>query len=324
MNPRTILWQTVTTTIILVLLTAIGAAWIALAIALLGMLGALALNAQYATVLGTQGRTRRRIAGDRVVAAEWATAFGAPLVVAAVSIVGGWEPHVHIWRFGETALAALLTIGGTFGLIVMLSSLTDWYYIRPRLDGVVWDPPCRAKTKHEKARWKRVTRRWYIHRGIAALSYFGFALGVAAVVIVVLAEHAPAIAGAIGGISGIASFLLFLAGTYRTEIPIVVKWSQSPAFYLGDEIEYWTHGQRRRAYVLHVAVPVVKLVPIEDGQPTDRVTEPKNSQIAAAEVERYPSSLCDGGCRGLNPECLHAISAKSVRCVDKRRHLILR
>jgi hypothetical protein len=205
----------------------------------------------------------------------------------------------------------------------MLSSLVDWYYIRPRLDGVVWDPPCQAKTDREKAQWKRVTRRWYIHRGLAALAYFGFAVGVAAVIVVVLAEHDPLVATVIGGISGIVSVLLFLGGTYRTELPIVAKWALSPAFYLGDEISYWTLGGRRNAYVLHVAVPVVKLVILDDDeQPTNRTVEAKNSDIAAGDVERAPSNLCDAGCRTLNPECLRETSAENVRCIDNRRRLV--
>jgi hypothetical protein len=324
MNPRTILWQTAINLVILSLIIAFASAFAAVCLAGLGTAVAVALNAGYAHALGSLGRTPRRMLGDRLVAGYVAAGLLLPLLAALGAALAGVSPTVAFWGFRHTEIEALLTALGALFAVILVSSLIDWYYIRPRLDGVVCRPPCRAD-KNQKAPWKRVTRRWYIHRGLATLTYILFALTVAVIVMVMLVREDPAVAGVIGGVSGIAGLLLIFAGHYRSELPTVAKWALSPAFVLGDDLTFEGLRKAKRGYVLHVAVPVVKLVPLDShGRPTDApFIEPANSQLAEAELQAIPTRACDHGCAAMNPECLRNPRWGGKRLDHKRRLLVV-
>jgi hypothetical protein len=323
-NPRTVLWQSLATGAILALVIAFASPAAAAWIAAIGLLPALALNAAYAHSLGSLGRSRRRIRGDHLVAFYIAVAFAAPLLAAVLARIAGVNPALAFWGFRHAEVLALLCACGALFTVVLLSSLIDWYYIRPRIDGVVCDPPCLA-SKEQKAPWKRVTRRWYIHRGLATFAYMLFAIAVAVIVLLMLVREDHVAAELVGGISGIAGLLLIFAGSYRSELPTVAKWALSPAVYLGDDLTYQGIRQRRRGYVLHVAVPVVKLVPLDaHGRPTDApFIELKNSQLAEAELTSRPTIACRGGCAELNPECLRGQCERNERRDFRRRLLVL-
>ena len=323
MNPRTVLWQSLANAVILGLIIAFARPGLAIWLAAIGVLLGGVLNAGYARVLGTRGRSSRRILGDRLVAAYMGISLVAPLVAAVLADSAGVRPVTEFWGFRHEEVEAILTAAGALFLVVLLSSLVDWYYIRPRIDGVVCEPPCRA-TKEQKAPWKRVTRRWYIHRGLATFAYILFAIAIACIVMVMLVREDPAAAGVIGGVSGIAGLLLIFAGPYRSELPAVAKWALSPAFVLGDDLEFEGIRKAKRGYVLHVAVPVVKLVPLdESGRPIDApFIEPKNSQLEDAELLPKPTTACDQRCAGLNPECLRR-HVKANRRIDRRRRLLI-
>jgi hypothetical protein len=246
-----------------------------------------------------------------------------PLALALAVTLLGTDPATAFWGFRHAEIEALLTALGALFLTVFLSSLIDWYYVRPRIDGFICAPPCLARTE-EKGPWKILTRRWYIHRGLATLAYILFAIAVAVIVMIMLVREAPAVAGVIGGVSGLAGLLLIFAGPYRSELPAVTKWALSPAFVLGDDLRFEGIRKAKRGYVLHVAVPVVKLVPLDrNGRPTDApFIEPKNSQLADAELEAKPTRACKEGCAGLNPECARHPGRDSAR-LDRRRRLLV-
>jgi hypothetical protein len=323
MNPRTVLWQSVATAALLsamiVFADPLAAAWIAA----IGVLAAVSLNASYARALDDRGRSRRRMVGDRWVARHIALGLIAPLLAAVAALVAGHDPRARIWGFTHNETAALLIIGASLLVIVLGSSLIDWYYIRPRIDGVVGAPPCRAEDS-ENGKWKRVTRRWYLHRGIATLAYMAFAIGVAVVVMIMLVREHPAAAAVVGGISGIAGLLLIFAGSYRSELPTVAKWVLSPAFALGADLTYEGYGGMKRGYVLHVAVPVVKLVPLDDhGRPTGvPFVERNNSRLAEADLLPRRTVACEKRCAGLNPECMDEDTHEKRR-YDRKKHLLI-
>lgn len=323
MNPRTDLWQTVANAVTFGLIVAFASPLMTVLLAASGLLVAVALNARYSRALGRQGRTPRRVQGDHLIAAYIGIALGLPFAAALAAMAADVDPSTAFCGFRHSEIEALLGAAGSLMLVVLLSSLIDWYYIRPRIDGVVCAPPCLAG-KHEKGPWKRVTRRWYIHRGLATLAYILFAISVAVIVMIMLVREDPAAAGVIGGLSGIAGLLLIFAGPYRSELPSVAKWALSPAFVLGDDLTFEGIRKAKRGYVLHVAVPVVKLVPLDhDGRPTDApFIEPKNSQLAEAELQAQPTGACKHGCAGLNPECLRRLGPQSER-TDKRRQLLI-
>jgi hypothetical protein len=167
-NPRTIRWQACVTVALLLIVTFVATPSATGWLTCVALLLAVALNAGYAYSLQDRGRPPRRRHGDRWVARYIAFGFGVPLVVAVVTHVAGYEPHVHVWDFNVAETSALAIAGGALFVLIMLSSLIDWYYIRPRIDGVVCEPPCRSSGSD---RWKRPTRWWYLHRGIVTLAY---------------------------------------------------------------------------------------------------------------------------------------------------------
>jgi hypothetical protein len=323
MNPRTILWQSLSTGAILALMIAFASPALATWISAIALALAVALNAGYAHTLGKLGRSPRRIQGDHLVAAYVGVGLAAPLIAAVLAHVAGVRPGIAFWGFRHLEIEALLTSCGALFAVVLVSSLIDWYYIRPRIDGVVCEPPCLA-SKDYKGPWKRVTRRWYIHRGLATFAYILFAIAVAVIVLLMLIREDHAAAELIGGISGIAGLLLIFAGSYRSELPTAAKWALSPGFYLGDDLTYEGAQRTKRGYVLHVAIPVVKLVPLNKrGHPLGAsFLEMKNTVLAEGELTTKPTIACKEGCAGLNPECLRRDSATNERRDFRRRLLI--
>lgn len=267
------------------------------------LLTALGLNAAYARSLGKRGRPRRRITGDTWVGRHVAVMSVLPMIVASVLILSNYNADVRIWDFTVDETAALVVAPAMLFTLIVLSSLIDWYYIRPRIDGVVCAPPCRSSGSDT---WKRPTRRWFLHRGLATVAYILFALVVALVVMIMLVREHPAVAGVIGGVGGIASLLLIFAGDYRAQLPTVAKWALSPAYCLGDDLTYKGYRTGGRGFVLHVAVPVTKLVPLDDtGMRTEvPFVERKNTDLADAELIPRETVACEEECAKLNPECV--------------------
>jgi hypothetical protein len=323
MNPRTVLWQSLAMGAILALMIAFASPGLAIWVSAIALALVVTLNTLYAHALGKLGRSLRRIRGDHLVAAYVGVGLAAPLIAAVLAQVAGARPGLAFWGFKHLEIEALLTACGALFAVILVSSLIDWYYIRPRIDGVVCEPPCLASKDH-KGPWKRVTRRWYIHRGLATFAYILFAIAVAVIVLLMLIREDHAAAELIGGISGIAGLLLIFAGSYRSELPTAAKWALSPGFYLGDDLTYEGAQKTKRGYVLHVAVPVVKLVPLNKrGHPLGAsFLEMKNTMLAEGELTTKPTIVCKEGCTGLNPECLRRDSATNERRDFRHRLLI--
>lgn len=285
----------------------------------LAVIWVLAFNLGYAYELGDRGRSARRMAGDRWVARFLGVGLVIPLLVAMVLFALRYNPQVRIWDFTVNETASILIGAAALFVLIICSSVVDWYYVRPRIDGVVREPPCRSAGEEN---WKWPTRWWYVHRTAATLAYFGFALLVALVVMLMLVREHPAAAGVIGGAGGLASLFLIFAGDYRAQLPSVGRFILSPAFSLGDDLTY-ENGRLKdgRGFVLHVAIPVVKLVPLDKhGLPSTgtRFVEPKNSDLGEAELKSRPMTACAVACAGLNPECVLGQERS-----DRRRHWLV-
>jgi hypothetical protein len=318
MNPRTIRWQACVTVPLLLMVALIATPVAAYCLAGVALVLTGALNGGYAYSLGRKGRPQRRRHGDRWVARYVAFGFGGPLVIGVALDLAGYDQSVHVWDFTVAETSTMVIAGGTLFVLIMLSSLIDWYYIRPRIDGVVCAPPCRSSGSDT---WKGPTRWWFLHRGIATLAYIGFALVIALVIMLMLVRVHKTAAGVIGGVGGIAGLLLIFAGRYRSELPTVAQFVLSPAYCLGDDLAFHARRGPERGYVLHVAVPVTKLVPLDDeGHPTDvPFVERKNTDLAEADPVALRTVACDGRCAKLNPQC----AADLPRQDHKRRYLIL-
>lgn len=289
----------------------------ALVLAGLVLIWAMALNVGYAYSLGDRGRSDRRMHGDRWVARYIVLGLLGPLAVAVGLLIAGYDQNVQVWDFNVNETSALLVSPTVLFALIISSSVIDWYYIRPRIDGVVCSPPCRSSGSDT---WKNPTRLWYLHRGLATLAYMGFAVAVALVLMLMLVREHPAAAAVIGGVGGIASLLLIFAGNYRSQLPTVAQFVLSPAYCLGDDLRYEAHKWGGRGFVLHVAVPVTKLVPLNDeGLPTGTpFVERRNSDLGEADLASRETQTCAERCAELNPQC----TAESLRG-DRRRHYLV-
>jgi hypothetical protein len=316
-NPKTIRWQACVSFALFVLLGIATTPKAALFIAGPAGLWWLVLNVRYAYALGDRGRTERRLHGDKWVARYVAFGLVLPLAIMLVLLFAGYGRDPQALGFTTAEASALLISLAALFALILCSSLIDWYYIRPRIDGVVCTPPCRSSGSE---RWKGPTRVWFLHRGVATLAYIGFALVVALVVMLMLVREHPAAAGVIGGVGGLASLLLIFAGNYRAQIPSVARFVLSPAYCLGDDLTYEVGKWGGRGFVLHVAVPVTKLVPLrDDGMPTGvPFAERKNSELNEADLISRECRACDGGCVKLNPQCTVPFPR-----TDQRRRLLI-
>ena len=303
---------------LLLLVAAVIGPLMVLALAGVGLVWALVFNAGYAYALKDQGRPAKRIHGDRWVARYVAAGVLVPLLVAGTLWFLGYDPEVEIWDFTVNETSSFLVGATALFTTILCSSIIDWYYIRPRIDGVVRTPPCRSSGSDT---WKGPTRWWFLHRGIATLAYIVYALLVALVVMLMLVREHPAAAGVIGGVGGIASLLLIFAGKYRAQLPTVAQFVLSPAFCLGDDLSYEVGRWEGRGFVLHVAVPVTKLVPLDQfGHPTGvPFVERKNSDLGEADLTSRRAIACGASCAKLNPQCV----VEEARRDQRRRFLIL-
>jgi hypothetical protein len=317
MNPRTVLWQAAVFAVLAVALSWVVGATAGLVVIVVVVLVVGLLNGGYAWALGSQGRPERRVAGDRLVSTYLAAATAVPAVAITGLSIAGHDPTATAWKFTDAEVDALAFSPALLFAVVLCSSAVDWYYIRPRIDGIVRQPACRSSGD---GIWKRTTRRWYLHRGIATLTYILFALAVAFVVMSMLLREEPTAAGLIGGVGGLAGLLLIFVGPYRSQIPTVAKFVLSPAFCLGDDLTYEAHRWKGRGYVLHVSVPVAKLVPLDEHGRRTAIpfVERKNTDLADSDLISVPTRACAGACVLLNPECafeLLRVDARSRRFI---------
>lgn len=116
--------------------------------------------------------------------------------------------------FGAIATTVwLIAAGITLGVGgVLWSSLVDWYWVLPRVSGMLGHRPCRPAPEQSarSVSWEEVTRWWLTHRiASVILVSTGFALTVGAALTLALsgaslADSARTITGAVvGGVSGI-------------------------------------------------------------------------------------------------------------------------
>jgi hypothetical protein len=129
---------------------------------------ALFVNNNYARALGRRDRSPERAAGDRSAAKAFAVASLPPLVYGGAALcIDRLQFFPDVLGTGQRLVAATVT---AFALcFVFASTITDWYYIRPRRDGVVDKPPWQ---REERERWVDTTRWWILHRTLAATAFF--------------------------------------------------------------------------------------------------------------------------------------------------------
>lgn len=323
MNPKTVLWQSIAASILLIALAAFGKPRLAAALALAGLVWALLLNGAYAARLAERGRPSRRRQGDKAIARQLLVAYAIPLAATVLLGITGWGGAARIEPFTGSEVQALLAITSVTLVAWLGSSHVDWYFIRPRIDGVVMEPPCRTSRSDH---WKGITRKWYIHRAIASLTTMGWAVSLALIVTVMLDREWPSAIAQVGGFAAIVSVALWLMRAEIASADATHHAIRSPRYWLGDDLYYETDRWRRRGFVLHVAVPVTKLVPL-DRRTGELTSNREPYEETATELHQaritpraYVGCTNAGFCQKLNRECVHDLPRDEV---GRRRLLVL-
>jgi hypothetical protein len=165
----------------------------------------------------------------------------------------------------QAIVLGMLLIATVAIYLVFISTLIDWFYVRPHLRGGCGTI---CATSMEE-RWRGVTRTWLFHRALA--TYGGIAAAIALAALAANTWVKPideTVAGAIGAAATI------MAGYYLTRAAPLLAIAINPPVQVGDVIEiaeeFNVHKPEhlREYFVVDVALEGVKLLQVEQG---DRV-----------------------------------------------------
>jgi hypothetical protein len=270
----------------------------ALVLALLLAVHWLVMNATYAASLEGRRRSTGKDGGPDRQRQDRRVRWQAVVVFAVGVAAGTAGPHLHdLWLWYDRKLLTVCFAAlGALAWTVYASSLVDWYFVRPRLDGVVREPPCRSSGE---AVWENVTRLWYLHRGVAEF------LGIVAVIVAFSSLAGALIAG--GGTLPVAAIVALPTGAagalvLLTQAAISTlrhRAITAPFIWIGDELrdDGW------RAYVLHVTARGI-VVREWDAEAASwgRANEITHDRLDEERLQRVVYAGC-GRCPKLNPDC---------------------
>lgn len=239
---------------------------------------------------------------DRLVLGQW---LGAGAVGAAAAVTLATTGTAPL-RGADVVWHALIVAFAVATIVVFISSLIDWYWILPRVSGIVCPGPCEAAGRRA---WTYVTGHWFFHRsmaefgvGLSIVGFFGY-LGFTESGKAALAWGAAALAAS--GAVAKRERRAFTAFQYGLDPPVCV----------GDVIsvryEDSSDEQLRRewAYVVDVSVDGVKVVMLEEGRFTGPTFSEKSDYKLLPTrdlhlVKRRPGPApCADRCRGVNWYC---------------------
>lgn len=171
--------------------------------------------------------------------------------------LNGWSGFVHVGAHPSLVLTMTL-IALTAAALVYLSSLIDWFYVRPHFEHSFWP----ANDGRTDRRWRMVTRVRLVHRLIAVLGVLGGATS-----IVALAANAwvskPLGDTAAAAISAVATII---AGYYLVRAAPLVALATNPLIQICDVVELAEEfnvsdpPSSRRYFVVDIAWEGVKLL----------------------------------------------------------------
>jgi hypothetical protein len=320
----------------LLLLALQGPAIAALACTVFAALGALGLYLRYRGDLlaaGVKAVPWQRERLDLIVASDTRTALAMGGVVSAIVLIFSMERP----NLGLAPVSAVLL--GVTAAVILLSSLIDWYVILPRVSGLLGIRPCREPDRDFPRRpetWREITRWWYIHRIVAALTLrFGLSFAVAFTVShhTAFPHGASIVAGAAVGF--LASYVaaarsaVWQAGhvtlmvgrtvrrrdVHRVPKTVTLFGKQLGLPFLTNPV---VGDFRPREYVYDVALEAVQLasaakheqeeVPCDSNGSIDYERNPTKLLVrdidASAPQPAEPFAGCQGRCSGINWYCI--------------------
>jgi hypothetical protein len=219
---------------------------------------------------------------DRLV--EWQTlgAGAAGVLTLAVCLLADLGPY-HVTRILVVVLAAFV-IGS---LVIFLSSLMDWWWILPRVSGILRPAPCQCAGGES---WPGVTSIWLFHRGLATVVVSGALTAVPAYMASTTTGHTATAYTIAAGVFGGT-----LAAVFNGAV-IALFMCLSPKVRLGDHVTVDT----KSAYVMDVEVSGVSYK-LLDGQghyigPVFKLK--KSGSYSLSDIRHHPAAE-----EGLAPIC---------------------
>jgi hypothetical protein len=190
--------------------------------------------------------------------------------VAPAAIGALLAPSGHVIVSDRPELLALLFPAAIALAGISASSMVDWYYVLPRIAGVVWQRPCRAPQTTAglagcpAGDWLVLTRHWYRHRWAAEALTIGCvfaAAGSAAFTLLQPADTSSRIALGVGVVaaSGIAAVRVKNVGQGADE-------GLHPTAHLGEVLQIANDRDATRSwyYVVDVALEGMKALELID------------------------------------------------------------
>jgi hypothetical protein len=307
--------------------------WVVLTLACVGWANFVALNICYAVQLGDRGRIDGRREGDRTVAVSGLIVFGSTTVVATIMLLLGVEGYGLLSRahIPDVFVAIILFAWVT----VPASSHWDWYFVRPRRDGLLRLPPCQDPDEDNR---RRLTRVWLWHRSV---SVAGFALGAVALLVLIFVglaavlphdSYTEALLQTVAlPLSIVAVALLPWIRGFITFVPML---GSTLSARLGDSISAVVDRRDRTGVVFSVALDHGYVAVSEDGavfkvplsDPTVQVFTsfpfPADRKCAAGLCQGFDDRReCSFGTRRRLPD--GTFEPKETPSVGKRRFFVL-
>jgi hypothetical protein len=264
----------------------------------------LLMSASYAHALGGRRRSAGEDDGPDRERQDRRVRWQVVVAVAVGLAAGAAGPHLQqLWLWHDrTLLTICFGALGALSWVIYASSLIDWYYVRPRIDGVVRRPPCLSSGDET---WGDVMRLWYLHRAIAEF------LAIVAVITAFSSFVGAVIAGtgtlptaaAVALPTGAAGALVLLTQTALSTLRH--RALNRPWVWIGDELR---DGGGWRAYVLHLTMSGV-VVSVWDPRRRSwgREREITHDRLATEWIEpaRFDGCSRYGGerCSRVNPGC---------------------
>ena len=258
-----------------------------------------------------RARSRWRYERDHHVAVQ---ILVSSIAAVAATVLGAADVQISESRsFSLLAVADL-----TLALGVYASSLVDWYYIRPRLDGLVREPPCRASRGDA---CMHLTRAWYAHRSVAELlGITSLSVGLVALCLwLIPGASNQALEVSLGVVAALAGLLAALVGGAVDTVRH--RAIDPPDHWLGDELH---QGSPPGRYLLHVDVRNVIVRREEADGWGAKKGIPHNQLGWDVESARFRRCLAaPGGCSQVNPDCERGLRLSGEPFDDPRPPRVL-
>jgi hypothetical protein len=260
---------------------------------------------------------------DRLVDKVTVVSVLVPIGVIVARVIVCWSPLSGVSAI-VAAISIVLITGGLFW-----SSLVDWYWVLPRVSGMLGARPCRRGDSSQQTpvtSWDVVTSLWYGHRTASAITVILGAGGLTGAIIGATSSAADADPTVTKALAILAGVVPFVAGTIMKRVPLGFAEAIRPTFTVGTT--YAVPGATHTRWVVDVSLEGPGTVDVAEhrlrfmdrrshdqsqfGAPKhDRVVPLKDLDKESTQQATF-ADCANGTCCGINWYCV-----ENVRFAEK-------